>query len=131
MSAQYPLPGLLADIADEFGVDVALRLAEALGGTYQRLHARARVDHPIAQATSIEVLEWLIARSASHERLVIPMAAAARRARRRECVARLASAGHTINEIAIALRIHVREVERIKAALLASASTGAQGRLFG
>ena len=72
-SAARPwLPALLFEMAEAYGLDVALDFARAYGGQYLCLPAVVRADHPVATAFSPVLLAWLIERHARNERIVIP-----------------------------------------------------------
>lgn len=82
-------------------------------------------EHPIADAVGVDVLAWMIEQYGKHPHRETL------RARRREEVAALAGRGWSVTMIAGHLRVHVRAVHRIKAALASEADAAAQGRLFG
>jgi DNA-binding CsgD family transcriptional regulator len=124
------LPALLRDMAETFGLPVALRFAELWGGRYLHLPAVARPEHPVAQALGVAVLEWLIAGHDAFARIVVPRGPSSDAAVRAARAAELIAAGASANEIAAQTGLHVRSVHRAKARLRDAAAAARQGQLF-
>ncbi len=104
------LPGLLRDVADVFGEPIAAKLARAFGGQYVYLPKRALPSHPIAKATSVGLLAWLIQHHDECARIVIPSGRALLIADRVAQAKKLHDARLTVAAIASRLRVHVRTV---------------------
>lgn len=123
------LPGLLRDVADQFGEDVALKLARELGGRYVYLPKRPRADHPVARAVGIKVLRWMVGRHDELARIVIPKGPDQDRRLRARLIAEMTEAGWTTDKIAERTGLHVRTVHHWKAKLRGSEWDG-QDDLF-
>ncbi len=112
------LPSLLREVADKFGIDPALRLAEAFGGQQVKLPRRARIDHTLARRVGLGVHAWLVEHYGG-ERITIPMGPRhpdkVRAAHRLAEVARLTAQGISTAEIARRLVIHERHVRDLRA----------------
>jgi hypothetical protein len=121
------LPNLLREMADAFGLDVALAFARRFGGRYLHLPKAARADHPVASAVGVEVLAWLIARHDQLERIVVPKGPNAVRAQRVAAVREMTAAGRSAEAIAAAVGMHVRDVHRARAKVR-EAEAARQGR---
>lgn len=104
------LPNLLREMADAFGLDVALRFAECFGGRYLWMPAESRPDHPIAQQFGEPVLAWLIAGHARLDRIIVSKGPSTGRGRRWAEFRRLVAAGMSASHIAAALGLHVRTI---------------------
>lgn len=123
------LPGLLRDVADAFGEDVALRLARELGGRYVYLPKVAERSHPVARAAGVRVLRFLISRHDELERIVIPKGPDRDRRLRARLIAEMTARGRTADEIAARVGLHVRTVHYWRTRL-GAAGEDRQGDLF-
>ncbi len=103
------LPDLLQWIADELGLDAALKLAHRFGGQSIYVSADPTADSPLALAFGIETARAIGGLLGSGEVTVPVAAAAAFRARRAE-ILRLRDEGRTVREIAETLGISERSV---------------------
>jgi len=112
------LPSLLRQVAERFGLEPALRLAEAFGGQQVKLPRCARIDHALARRVGLGVHAWLVEHYGG-ERITIPMGPRhpdkVRAAHRLAEVARLTGLGHSTAEIARQLLIHERHVRDLRA----------------
>lgn len=113
------LPDLLLRMSEAHGLETALRFARVYGGQYLTMPAKASAAHPVAREFGLPLLEWLISQRERRERLVVPRAAAATIDAQKQAVADLLEQGHSTNEIAALLGLHVRTVERRRQAIAA------------
>jgi len=111
------LPHLLRAMAEDHGLDRALRFAGLFGGRYLHLPARATAEHPVAAAVGIAVLQWLIDRHDHLERIVVPKGPDADRAQQLRAVRALVARDATADEIAAETGLHVRTAHRLRARL--------------
>lgn len=129
--ADWPrLPGLLFDIADRFGLDVALAFAARHGGGYLYVPARASAEHPIAREFGEELLAFLIDHCGGWQKIVVPKGPSDGAAARAAAVRELTAKGWDATRIARRLGVHVRTVHADRAAARAEAESR-QGELFG
>lgn len=99
---------LLREVGELFGPAMAGKLARRFGGQYVYLPLRALPSHPIAKATSVPVLAWLIQRHDPHARIVVPSGRGLLVDDRVEQAAKLRASGLTVAAIASRVRVHVR-----------------------
>lgn len=127
------LPGLLGDIADIAGADVAFLIAESHGGTRVSIPPRALQDHWLTELVGFETADMICRELATLDaegRLkgvqaeVLPKGPAAllKSARRRAQIA--LDQGKSVREAARISGLHERTIWRMKA------DDGAQGSLF-
>lgn len=127
------LPGLLGDIADIAGADVAFLIAESHGGTRVSIPPRALPDHWLTELVGFETADLICRELATLDaegRLkgvqaeVLPKGPAAllKSARRRAQIA--LDQGKSVREAARISGLHERTIWRMKA------DDGAQGSLF-
>jgi Homeodomain-like domain len=111
------MPTVLADVADMAGADAALALALAYGGTevYWPRPESIGPDHDLAKCLGQDVAQ-LLARDLFVGRVIIPMGAGNQYARRHAAILALRSEGKSISQIARALGVTSRCVERRLAA---------------
>jgi DNA-binding NarL/FixJ family response regulator len=111
------MPTVLADVADMAGQDAALALALAYGGTeiYWPKPDSIGPDHDLAKVLGQDVAQ-LLARDLFMGRVMIPMGAGNQYARRHAAILALRSEGKSIAQIARALGVTSRCVERRLAA---------------
>ncbi|WP_439578265.1 hypothetical protein [Elioraea sp.] len=102
------LPHLLREIAEVFGEAMAVKLARTFGGQYVYLPKRALPSHPIAKATNVGVLAWLIQHHDECERIIVPSGRALLISDRVVQAKKLHDAGMTVAQIASRVRVHVR-----------------------
>lgn len=107
-SPRRHIPQLLREIGELFGAPMAAKLARRFGGQYVYLPLRALPSHPIAKATSLAVLAWLIQRHDVQARIVIPSGSWLLADDRIAKAAKLRAGGMTVAEIASRVRVHVR-----------------------
>ena len=116
MSRYAWLPGLLAEIA---GLEAALALAEAKGGTRAYFPAFAKPDHWLTQCVgyeaAVKICDHFRVGHASGYRELIPLGPATSLAKRRRMIARLTGEGVSADKIARQLGVHERSVRRARA----------------
>ena len=112
MTATAPLPGVLAEVAEVAGRDVAIAFAMALGGTEIHVpgpnYIKTHPDHPLSRLLAREDTVLRIARRIGGGNVYVPMA-------RRACAAHLAGGGMSIEDIATRLGIAVKTARRYAA----------------
>lgn len=113
MSHQW-LPHLLRELADAFGMDVALAFARRFGGGTLHIPREAKPEHAIARAAGIEVLRFLVDRYAS-DRVVVPLGPTSLMRVQMRRADELIAKGASLLEVARETGLHVRTVSRIKA----------------
>ncbi len=123
--SQVRLPKLLAEIAEVAGLDAALKLAAARGGTEIYVPRRASEDHWLAATVGMEAAER-ICRQWSAERIMLPVGTTAQA---RATVDRMIADGRSVTEIALACGWTTRGVER-RRAKRRSGGDDRQGNLF-
>lgn len=108
------LPGLLAEIADVAGVDAALAIAAAKGGTMAYFPAYPDANHWLCQAVGEEKAK-LIARAVCTGRggleLLVPMGPKRSRIEVWRKISDMIAEGHSKTDIARACGVHVRTVQ--------------------
>jgi hypothetical protein len=102
------LPHLLREVAEVFGEAMAAKLARTFGGQYVYLPKRALPSHPIAKATNVAVLAWLIQHHDECARIIVPSGRALLLGDRVAQAKKLHDAGMTVAQIASRVRVHVR-----------------------
>lgn len=117
------LPLVLAEIADVAGLDAALCLAKARGGTRVYIPSFAPDDHWLVQTVGREAADAIcshftfnvdgVARHGT--KVMIPFGPRGSIAEVRATVDRMIAAGNSIREVALATGITSRSVERRKA----------------
>lgn len=105
------LPGILSAIARVTNAGVALRLAQARGGTEMTFSARreSALSKLVGQESARKIVDELGA-----SRFMIPMASARGQHGRRAAVRKMLAEGATLNQAALACDVHVRTARRIK-----------------
>ena len=126
------LPTLLREMAEAFDLRTALRFAELWGGQFLHLPAAARPDHPVAQELGLPVLAWLISRHDHLERVVVPKGPRRAPSANKAAIAALLQRrpAPTLNEMARATGLHVRQVQNIVAQLRRETASADQDDLF-
>lgn len=125
------LPPLLAEIAEVAGLDAALALAEARGGSRITIPAYPRADHWFAQTVGMEAAKQIsdhfrVGNSGAVVELPVgPSGAQAATRRRIDAMLRL---GVSADRIAREVRVHRTTVFRRKASM--DDDDPRQGRLF-
>jgi ActR/RegA family two-component response regulator len=106
-----PLPLVLAQVADACGRPAALSLAASFGGRELYIPKPEAIDeqHPIALALGLATARKAVL---GHNKLIIPMGPVSSVARTRRAYHRLKREGKTNSDIARALGIHIRAIER-------------------
>jgi len=118
------LPGILADIADIAGPDIAFRIAQSRGGTRIAIPPRAVPGHWLTELVGLEIADSICkglatldgdGRLQGIQREVIPLGPASylRNARRKAAAA--LSAGTSVRETARIVGLHERTIWRMKA----------------
>jgi DNA-binding NarL/FixJ family response regulator len=105
------LPEVLRTVAEEISLPVALRLAAELGGTRIWVPERPRPDSALAQAMGQETAERICA-VLGPGKITIPLGPNATHAHRAQRIVELLEEGLSHNEVARAVGVHVRTVER-------------------
>lgn len=125
---EEPLPGILCDIENVVGRDLALRIAEARGGetgvsfpTLSFLSSSAAESNWLVRAVGIDAARTIVAEifptRAWAERISIPSGAKFRRHKTIHEVARLSKLGWGANRIARELGVSTRTIWRYRHAL--------------
>lgn len=112
MSGRNDLPGVIAEIADVAGIDVAWTIAQARGGQEVFIPAHAKSDHWLSKLVGFDVAQKICDHYRVNDngtRLLIPMASAARRARLWETAL---NANLRVNDTAALVGVHRRTVFR-------------------
>jgi len=116
MTATDLLPPLLAHWAERIGLDAALKLADAFGGT--RLYIpepdHLHPAHPIAQAIGLDAARAL-AEDYRGDSLTVPQAAGYLAALRRQRILDDLQAGLSVRQAALKHGVHERHIYRIAA----------------
>jgi hypothetical protein len=123
------LPKLLAEIADVAGVDAALALAEARGGTEIYIPRRASEGHWLTDTVGYDAAAAICAWRPA-ERIMLPLGPRGSMATVRATVSRMLAEGRSTTDIALACGISSRSVERRRAADRRRNDDDRQGRLF-
>ncbi|MBV1702605.1 MAG: hypothetical protein KGQ46_12370 [Hyphomicrobiales bacterium] len=126
------LPALLAEIAEVAGLDAALALAEAKGGTRVYFPASAPADHWLPRLVGPEAARLIC----NHFRAtmsggigdLVPMGPNATPLRLRAMAQKLTAEGHSADSIARTLKVHQRTVFRMRAS--GKVRDPRQGNLF-
>lgn len=111
-SADPILPGVLGEIEQAAGVSAALAIAEARGGTHLYVPRRVRSGHLLERLVGADAAAAIAEQLGGAEHL-IPLGRDARRWQRDAEIRRRHAAGESMAEIARALHIHRRTVERV------------------
>ncbi len=125
------LPPLLAEIAEVAGLDAALAMADARGGSRITIPARPRPDHWLVQAVGVDAAKLIadhfrVGNSGLIVELPVGPTGAAASTRRR--IDDLLQQGVSADRIAREVRVHRTTVFRRKAS--AGGRDPRQGRLF-
>lgn len=126
------LPALLAEIADVAGLDAALAIAEARGGTEVYIPPSAPDDHWLTETAGAAAAEAICAHFAGNGRgcrIEIPLGPKGAAARLRRQVDRMIADGKSEREIALATGYSGRGVRMRKARQRQHHESG-QGSLF-
>ena len=127
------LPGILAKIADVAGIDAALEVARARGGTDAYFPARPGASHWLTQAVgreaAIAICRVLV--SGKGDKLLVPMGPTSSQAARWRRIHEMIDEGHSTRTVARAVGVDYSTVKRHKRGAVKTASaTVAQGDLF-
>ena len=128
------LPGILADIADIAGAEIALRVAQSHGGTRVDIPPRAEDEHWLTLLVGFETADAICRglaitdadgrlKGVRHEVVPLGPASLIKMARRR--AAQALEAGHSAREAARISGLHERTIWRMK-----SDQDDGQGSLF-
>ena len=110
------LPGVLAFIADEICVELAVRLAELKGGREIYIPKNPGPETSLAKLIGLENARQLFKLLGSGK-LLVPAGNIGGQTGRRPRVAMLLDQGHSHSEIAAKVDVHLRTVERVAASL--------------
>ncbi|MGB3834461.1 MAG: hypothetical protein WA975_21655 [Mesorhizobium sp.] len=121
------LPGILGEIADIAGKEVAFAVAAARGGTRADIPARARPDHWLTEIVGLEVADRICSalaiqdadarvRGVRHE--LIPLGPAGVRKGARRQVVKALEGGVSARAAARKVGVHERTVWRVKADII-------------
>ncbi len=121
------LPGVLALIAKEIGIDCAIELAKARGGRSVWIPKQPSPDHTIVSIVGLEDAIQL-SRLLGGGNVLIPCGNIGGAAGRRAQIERLLSEGVPNGQIAAEVDVHIRTVERVAATL--RDAQGAEPSLF-
>jgi len=127
------LPGVLAEIASVAGLDNAIYVARAKGGTRVRIPAKCDAEHWLSKAcglaAALVICEHFAANGAGIM-LDIPLGPASSDATRARAIRERLSRNETANEIARAVGVDRRTVFNHKAKLKSGEKDNGQGSLF-
>ena len=115
MNHHTPLPDLLDQVANAVGIDVALQLAAARGGTHVYIPARVPEHHWLAKLIghdTAQILAAAITTGTSGFSIDIPMGPSRDQVSRWKHMHSLIDKGLPTNEIALACGVHMRTVRR-------------------
>ena len=115
-SAHRHLPAILAEIADAAGFDAALKIAQAKGGTRAYFPARPDPEHWLSQLVGIDkagAIGQALATGRAGAELEVPMGPSVSQARRWRLIFEMAADKRSKPEIARALGIHHKTVQRV------------------
>ncbi len=129
------LPGLLGDIADIAGLQVAYKIAQSHGGTRVSIPARAQEGHWLTELVGYETADEIcrglatlstrgVLKGVSNETLPRGPASLIQNARRE--ARRLLKTGMSAREVARATGLHERTIWRMKE----NSKDSSQGELF-
>lgn len=122
------LPGVLAYIADEISLDLAVRLAELKGGRETYIPKDPKPDDALSKLVGLENACKLF-KLLGNGKLVVPAGNFGGQHGRRQRIAMLLDKGESHSKIASKVDVHLRTVERV-AASLRDPSPAQQGDLF-
>jgi hypothetical protein len=105
------LPGILGEIADVAGLDAALKLARARGGTAMKISGKP--GGALAQIVGDEAA-WKIADLLGSIEYTIPMANLRGQKARRAKARLLLQQGVPSSKVALAVDVHLRTIERLR-----------------
>ncbi|MBB4302333.1 Mor family transcriptional regulator [Rhodobium orientis] len=122
------LPALLAEFAEEIGLEGALKIAEARGGQQVYLPSSVSDDHWLSELVGRPAAEKLCRRYCARGgiNLVIPLGPAGHRSKARRRLFKALAEGKSVSETVRASGVHERTVYRAKARL----KDDTQGDLF-
>jgi hypothetical protein len=122
------LPHVLFELAETFGLPVALRFAAEFGGRRLAVPEEAHGDHPVARQFGIAVLEWMIDQWGP-QNLLIPLGPQSSYNRRIGEIRRLLQAGEDAATIVRAVGCHERTIFRHRRTLKERRQDERQGAL--
>ncbi len=122
------LPGVLALIADEISLDLAVRLAELKGGREIYIPKNPGPETSLARMVGLENARLLF-QTLGNGKLLVPAGNIGGQTGRRQRVAMLLDQGVSHSDIAAKVDVHLRTVERV-AATLRDPDRENQGDLF-
>lgn len=125
------LPGLLAEIAEVAGLDAALKVAEARGGSRTHFPARAPDGHWLVELVGREAANKLCAHFRTTARggieLLVPLGPMGFYSKARVTFQKLVDGGMPVAEASRHVGVHLRTARNWKAS---SKSNSSQGSLF-
>jgi len=110
------LPGVLALIAEEISVDLAVRLAKARGGREIYIPDGPGPTSTLAELVGLESARNLY-KLLGHGKMLVPAGNFSGQTGRRQRIAMLLEQGMSHSLIAAELDVHLRTVERVAASL--------------
>ena len=122
------LPHMLFEMAEEFGLAVALRFGAEFGGHRLPIPEKPVDDHPVAAAFGMDVLVWMIKRWPKSNPLV-PLGPHSPYKRLIAETRRLLQDGEDSAAIIRAVGVHERTIYRHRKALNERCQDGRQGTL--
>lgn len=114
-SADFKLPGLLAEIAAAAGLDAALAVAQAKGGRNAYFPARPESDHWLSRLVGHDralAIGAAVAPARSGIEMLVPIGQSFHHAQRQRAVLEMSAAGMSAPAIASELGMHVRTVKK-------------------
>lgn len=123
------LPPSLMEIAEIAGMQTALRIGATHAGRKLYVPQQVGPRHPLVQLVGMDAARCLVARYGG-DTLTIPAALSGEARRRRETIHRLTEASASQTEIANAIGIDRRTVQRNQAKARGGRRGGNQGDLF-
>ncbi len=121
------LPHVLFELAEAFGLPLALRFAAAYGGRRLQIPAKVHADHPVARDFGAPLLAWMIERWGSQQ-LPIPLGPHSSYTRRIGEIRRLLRDGEDAATIVRMTGCHERTIYRHRRTLK-ERDDGRQGAL--
>ena len=110
------LPGVLALIAEEISLDLAVRLAELKGGREIYIPKNPGPETSLARMVGLENARLLF-QTLGNGKLLVPAGNIGGQTGRRQRVAMLLDQGVSHSDIAAKVDVHLRTVERVAASL--------------
>jgi hypothetical protein len=109
-SVRVELPEVLYRVSKAFGLETALKVADALGGTHVTIGQKVTANSALAKAAGLDVALFL-KKHYGHGRLLIPLGPASAYKSRTRLLRQLIAGGESTTRIVKLVRCHTRTVE--------------------